>query len=99
MRLRHLTMWMRIPRLFSGFLVHVICDCGNTKSVVLSLERNLVKGHRSRLVLSECLAKLGLIIENEDFLRLGHGLCVDLSVHIDGVWESCFLITKSFILT
>ena len=68
MRLRLLTMWMRIPRLFPGFFVHVICDLSATESVRLSLERNLVKVHRSWLVLSECLAKLGLIIENEDFL-------------------------------
>lgn len=89
MRLGHLTMWMRIPRLFPGFLVHVICDSG-ANSVVLSLEMDLVKGHRSRLVLSECLAKLGLFIENEDFLGLGRSLGVDLSVHSAGVWESCF---------
>ena len=64
MRLGHLTMWMRIPRLVPGFFIHVIRDLGPTESVSLSLEGSLVKGRRSGLVLSECLVKLGLFIEN-----------------------------------
>ena len=90
MRLGHLTMWMRIPRLFPGFFIHVIRDLGPTESVSLSLEGSLVKGRRSGLVLSECQIKLGLFIENWDFLSLGHGLGVDLDVHSEGILKVVF---------